>query len=204
MSQEIPTPFVSVFMRCAYCLELEVLTRPGPTSHFHSHVRSGRTRPLTSPKKKYEFDDYIFTIPMEVNGKNTTELEHKDVFEEYYMTTYVKTISCKTIRIKCDKKQQADTVSKKNNEMRTAIPRGLTYLTHQGKMLKNKSTIKENNIEAESTIEMSLRLLGGMDESDMKDSSETEEEREKRESWKKRVKANRRERAKNQYSNKEK
>ena len=158
---------------------------------------------LSPVQKKYEFDDYIFTIPMEVNGKNTTEPEHKDVFEENYMTTYVKTISGKTIRIKCDKKQQADTKSKKI-EMRTAIPRGITYLTHQGKMLKNKSTIKENNIEAEFTIEMSLRLLGGMDESDMKDSSETEEEREKRESWQKRVKASRRERAKNQYSYKEK
>ena len=73
--------------------------------------------------KKNECDDYIFTIFMEVNGKNTTELEHKDEFEENYMTrialrvptltVYVKTISGKTIRIKCDKKQKADTVSKK-------------------------------------------------------------------------------------------
>ena len=70
-------------------------------------------------------------------------------------------------------------------------------------MQKNKNTIEKNNIEAESTIEMFLRLLGGMDESDMKDSSETEEEREKK-SWMKRVKANQRERAKNQYSFKEK
>ena len=50
---------------------------------------------------------------------------------------------------------------------------------------------------------MSLRLLGGMDERDMKGSSETEEETEKK-SWKKRVKANRRDRAKNQSSYKEK
>ena len=47
--------------------------------------------------------------PMEVNGMNTTEPEHKDEFEENYMTVYVK-----TIRIKCDKKQKADTVSKKS------------------------------------------------------------------------------------------
>ena len=37
----------------------------------------------------------------------------------------------------------------------------------------------KNNIGAETTIEMSLRLLGGMDESDMKETLETEEEREK-------------------------
>ena len=64
--------------------------------------------------------------------------------------------------------------------------------------------MEENNIEAGSTTEMSLRLLGGMYESDMKDSSETEEETEKKKSWKKRVKANRRERAENQCSYKEK
>ena len=46
--------------------------------------------------------------------------------------------------------------------------------------MHEKKTIEENNIGAETTIEMSLRLLGGMDESDMKDSSETEEEREKK------------------------
>ena len=61
-------------------------------------------------KKNYEFDDYIFMILKEVNGKNTTEPEHKDEFEENYMTVYVKTISGKRSRIKCDKKQQADTV----------------------------------------------------------------------------------------------
>ena len=114
-----------------------------------------------------------------MNGKNTTELEQKDEFEEKYMTVYVKTISGKAIRIKCNKKQKADTVST-NIEMRTTIPRGITFLSHQTKMLKNKNTIEESNIEAESTIEMFLRLLGGMDESDMKDSSETKEEREKK------------------------
>ena len=114
-----------------------------------------------------------------MNGKNTTELEQKDEFEENYMTVYVETISGKTIRIKCNKKQKADTVSK-NIEMRTTIPRGITFLSHQGKMLKNKNTIEESNIEVESTIEMFLRLLGGMDESDMKDSSETKERKRKK------------------------
>ena len=56
-----------------------------------------------------------------------------------------------------------------------------------------KKTMEENNVGAETTIEMSMRLLGGMDESDMKDSSETKEEREKKENRKKHVKANRRE-----------
>ena len=113
-----------------------------------------------------------------MNGKNTTEPEHKDEFEENYMTVYVKTISGKTDRVICDKKQKADTVSRKI-EMRTAIPRRITCLTHQGKMLNDKKTIEESNIEAETTIEMSQRLLGGMEKNDMKDSFELEEERKK-------------------------
>ena len=68
----------------------------------------------------------------------------------------------------------------------------MTYLVHQGKVMNEKKTIEENNIGAETTIEMSRRLLGRMDESDTKDTSDTEEERKKKENWKKRVKANRR------------
>ena len=56
----------------------------------------------------------------------------------------------------------------------------MTYPVHQGKVMKDKKTIEENNIGAKTTIEMSLRLLGGMEENDMKDSFETEEEREKK------------------------
>ena len=100
---------------------------------------------ISSVQKNYEFDHYIFSIFMEVNGKNSTEPEHKDEFEENYMPVYVKTISGKTIRIKCDKMQKADTVSKKI-EMRTAIFRGITYLTHQGKMLKNKNTKRKTTL----------------------------------------------------------
>ena len=150
----------------------------------------------SSVHEKYEFHDYIFAFTTEVNGKITTELE--DEPEENSMTVYVNTISGKTISINCDKNQKADTVSKEV-EMKTSIPRGITYLDHQGKVLHDKKTMEENNIGAEATIEMSLRLLGGMDESDMEDPSET-----KRENWKKRVKANRRERAKNQFSYEEK
>ena len=104
-------------------------------------------------KKNYVFDDYIFTTPTEVNGKNTTEPKHEDEFEENFMTVHVKTISGNTISIKCDKNQKADTVSVKI-EMRTAIPRGTTYLTHSGKVLNDKKAIEERNIEGETTTEM--------------------------------------------------
>ena len=71
------------------------------------------------------------------------------------MTVYVKTISGK---------QSESNVAKGRYrigkiELRTAIPQGFTYLTHQGNALDDKKTIEESNIETETTIEMSLRLL---------------------------------------------
>ena len=97
------------------------------------------------------------------------------------MTVHVKTINGKTLSIKCVRKQKAATISDEV-ERRSSIPRGMTYLVlvHQGKVMNEKKTKEENSIGAEPTIEMSLRLLGGMDESDMKATSETEEEREKK------------------------
>ena len=166
-----------------------------------------QTQTAHQSNKNYECDDYnfefendyIFEYATAVHEKTTIELD--DALEESCMTVYVKTINGKTISIKCDKKQKAATFSDEV-ERRSSIPRGMTYLVHQGKVMNEKK--EENNIGAETTIEMSLRLLGGMDESDMKDTSETEEEREKKKTGSKRVKANRRERAKNQYSCKEK
>ena len=99
-----------------------------------------------------------------MNGKDTTKPEHEDESEENYMTVYVKTISGgKTISIKCDKKSRKQIQFLQKIEMRTAIPRGITYLTHQGKVLNDKKTIEESNIGAETTIEMSPRLLGGLE-----------------------------------------
>ena len=64
--------------------------------------------------------------------------------------------------------------------MKTSVPQGMTYLVlvHQGKVLNDKKTTKENNIEAEATIEMFLRLLGVMEESEIVESLESEDERE--------------------------
>ena len=48
-------------------------------------------------------------------------------------------------------------------ERRTTIPRDMTRLTHKGKSINGKKSMKDNNIKANETIEMSLRLLGGME-----------------------------------------
>ena len=56
----------------------------------------------------------------------------------------------------------------------------MTYLVHKGKVMSEKKTRKENNIQAAATIEMSLRLLGGMERNEQRDTHETEEGREKK------------------------
>ena len=65
-------------------------------------------------------------------------------------------------------------------ERRSSIPRDMIRLVHKGKMLSEKETMKEHNIEAEATIEMSLRLLGGMEMNEQLEIHETEEDREKK------------------------
>ena len=108
-----------------------------------------------------------------------------DLPEETYMTIYVKTISGKTISIKCEGKLTAAVISEEV-ERRLLIPRDTMYLVHKGKVMSEKKTIKENSIEAEATLEMSLRLLGGMEKNEQMDTHETEEDREKkREVWRK-------------------
>ena len=95
------------------------------------------------------------------------------------MTIYVKTINGKTTSIKCEGKMTAAVISDEV-ERRSSIPRDMTYLVHRGKVMSEKETTKENNIEAEATIEMSLRRLGGMEKNEQMDTHETEEIEKKR------------------------
>ena len=122
-------------------------------------------------------NEYIFEFATEVNEETTNE--NDDVLEENYMMIYVKMINGKTICIKCEGKQIAAIISDEV-ERRSLIPRDMTYLVHQGKVMIEKKTIEENNIEAETTLEMSLRLLGGMEKNEQMDTHETEEDREKK------------------------
>ena len=53
------------------------------------------------------------------------------------------------------------------------------YLANQGKVLNEQKTIEENNIGNDTTVVMSLRLLGGMEKTEQMDTQEIEEVREK-------------------------
>ena len=115
--------------------------------------------------------------------------ENDDMLEENHMTVYVKIINGKTISITCHRNITAPVISDKV-ERRSLIPRDMIRLVHKGKMPSEKKTMKENNIEAEATIEMSLRFLGGMEVNEQMDTHDTEEDREK--SWRKEKKEKRR------------
>ena len=95
------------------------------------------------------------------------------------MTVYVKTIYGKTISIKCERNMTAAVISYEV-ERWSSIPKDMTYLVHKGKMMSEKKTIKENNIKAEATIEMSLRLLGGMETNEQMVTHETDDETKRR------------------------
>ena len=104
------------------------------------------------------------------------EKENDDMLEENHMTEMIYE---KTISIKCHRNIAAAVISDEVDR-RSSIPRDMIRLVHKGKMLSEKKTMKENNIEAEATIEMSLRLLGGMEMNEQMDTHETEEDREKK------------------------
>ena len=113
-----------------------------------------------------------------VGIENNTEV-NDDVLEENYLTVYVKTINRKTISIRYYGNMIA-AVMLEEVERRTMIPRDMTRLVHKGKAINGKKSMKENNIKANETIEMSLRLLGGMEANEHMDTHETEEDREKK------------------------
>ena len=122
-------------------------------------------------------NDHIFEFVNEENEENSKV--NDDLPEETYMTIYVKTINGKTFSLKCEGKMTAAVISEEV-ERRSLIPRDMTHLVHRGNQMSEKKTIKQNNIEAEATLEMSLRLLGGMEKNEQMDTRETEEDREKK------------------------
>ena len=80
--------------------------------------------------------------------------------EEIHEAIYVKTINGKTISTRYYRNMTAAVILEEV-ERRTLVPRDMIRLVHKGKMVSGKISMKENNIEAKETIEMSLRLLGG-------------------------------------------
>ena len=104
--------------------------------------------------KENEFGDYIFAYATDISGKTTTELE--DGPEVNCVTVFVRTINGKTTSIKCDKKQNStgETGKKNIDPSRCNQPRRPLY---------DKKTKEEDSIGAEATIEMSMRILRGME-----------------------------------------
>ena len=84
--------------------------------------------------------------------------ENDNMLEENYTIVYVKMINGKTISIRHHRNMTAAVISDEV-ERRSLIPRDMIRLVHKDKMINEKKTMRENNIETKATIEMSLRLL---------------------------------------------
>ena len=106
----------------------------------------------------YELQEYIFTLATEENRKIFDEGMIKDRVENLNISVYL------TISIKCDSRQNATRIM----ERKTLIPRDQLYLLNEGKVLSDKKTVEEINIKAGATIEMSLRIMGGMKKQKLK------------------------------------
>ena len=113
-----------------------------------------------------------------VDIKDNNE-ENDNTPEEIHEVIYVKTINGKTISARHHRNMTAAVILEEV-ETRTLVPRDMICLVHKGKMISEKKSMKETNIEAKETIEMSLRLLGGMEVHEQMDTHKTEEDREKR------------------------
>ena len=105
--------------------------------------------------------------------------EHDNTPEEIHEAIYVKMINGKTISTRHHRNMIAAVILDEV-ERRSLIPRDMIRLVHKGEMISEKKSMKENNIEAKETIEMSLGLLGGMEVNEQMDTHETEEDREKK------------------------
>ena len=87
-----------------------------------------------------------------------------DVSEKLsYMTVYVRTISGKTISMRCDRRQSITRI-KDEIERKTKIPKALQHLSKKAKTLIERKTIQEKTIMKEATLEMTLGLQGGLKE----------------------------------------
>ena len=73
----------------------------------------------------------------------------------------MKTASGRTLTINCNTRQEIEKI-KDEVEKTKKIPKAHQCLDSQGKTQKDRKTIVDSNIKKGTTIEMTLRLQGGM------------------------------------------
>ena len=135
-----------------------------------------RTQTQAHHPKSYELHDYLFKY-IDVQNNMMYNDGVNDVDEKLsYITVHVRTISGKTISIRCDRRQSMTRI-KDEIERKTKIPKASQHLSNQGKTLSERKTIQENNKMNEATLEMTLGLQRGMKEDEMMTSAGSAEDR---------------------------
>ena len=154
------------------------------------HQGSWKLQTVHQSPKEYGFKDYIFALAMkyrfipdnEENGKISDEGISRRIplSTSTWQCTWARSTERQSVSNATDiQKQSKYSKIWETVERKTFIPRDVMYFANQWKMLNDKQTIEENNIEAETTIEMSLRVLGGMEKVGLMNTTEIEGEREK-------------------------
>ena len=134
-----------------------------------------RTETQAHQSKGYELQDHLFKCIVEEYCVIYNE-GMKHVSEKLsYMTVYVRTISGKTISMRCDRRQSITRI-KDEIERKTKIPKALQHLSNKGKTLSERKTIQENTIMKEATLEMTLGLQGELKEFEMMTSAASAED----------------------------
>ena len=138
---------------------------------FHAFILSSTCpacpRILTTSPNKRQIRSVQQSFGRIVDIEDNNE-ENDNTPEKIHEVIYVKTINGKTISAKHHRNMTAAVILDEV-ERRSLIPRDMIRLVHKGKMTSEKKSMKENNIEAKETIEMSLRLLGGMEVNEQMD-----------------------------------
>ena len=128
----------------------------------------------------YVLEDAVFT---DENGSELTEGMHKYPEDGMYeKTIYVKTWTGRTITAEFSPGNVTECLKRKIEE-KTGIPVELQKLVAGGKVLKDKTTLKEYGLSGGETIEMTGKLLGGMKKKSLSPRPmETERDKKRRES----------------------
>ena len=103
-------------------------------AQFRPNHRKTRTQTLAHQPNRYDFQDYLFKLTVEENGTISSEGMNKEHEKFFYVTVHVRTISGKTISIKCDKRQSITRI-KDQISRKTKIPKDLQHLVNQGRAL---------------------------------------------------------------------
>ena len=113
--------------------------------------------------ESYELQEYLDLLEItngEIGTTPTEGMVKENEFQNYLLKTTI---------------VETGTISSEG--MDNPVPKALEHFSNQGKILNERKSIQENNIMKEATLEMTLKLQGGMKEDATTNADRSIEER---------------------------